>query len=129
MDFDKVFGIHAQALALRAQRAEVIAGNLANADTPGYKARDFDFKKVMQQELGEPVRMQATHQRHIQPDEGLVPPAQLLYRSPTQPSLDGNTVDTEREHTAFSANALEYQASLSFLNGKITGLRKAIRGE
>lgn len=129
MDFDKAFGIHAQALALRSHRAEVIAGNLANADTPGYKARDFDFKQMLKQEVGGSVRMQATHQNHIQPDQGLVPPAQLLYRTPMQPSLDGNTVDTEQEHTAFSANALEYQASLNFLNGKIDGLRKAIRGE
>jgi flagellar basal-body rod protein FlgB len=129
MDFDKAFGIHAQALALRSHRAEVIAGNLANADTPGYKARDFDFKQMLKQEVGGAVRMQATHQNHIQPDQGLVPPAQLLYRTPMQPSLDGNTVDTEQEHTAFSANALEYQASLSFLNGKISGLRKAIKGE
>lgn len=129
MNFDDAFGIHPRALLLRSQRAEVIAANLANADTPGYKARDFDFQKALNQEMQGLVRVHTTHQRHIQPDPGLVPEAQMLYRSPMQPSLDGNTVDTEREHTAFSANAIEYQASLGFLNGKISGLRKALRGE
>jgi flagellar basal-body rod protein FlgB len=129
MNFDDVFGIHPQALMLRARRAEVIAGNLANADTPGYKARDFDFHKVLKQELQSSTRLRTTDQHHIQADAGLVPPAQMLYRTPMQPSLDGNTVDTEQEHTAFSANAIEYQASLGFLNGKISGLRKAIRGD
>ncbi|MDJ0808070.1 MAG: flagellar basal body rod protein FlgB [Gammaproteobacteria bacterium] len=129
MNFDDAFGVHPRALMLRARRAEVIAGNLANADTPGFKARDFDFHKVLNQELQGSVRVRTTNQRHIQPDPGLVPAAQLLYRSPMQPSLDGNTVDTEKEHTAFSANAIEYQASLGFLNGKIRGLRKAIKGE
>jgi flagellar basal-body rod protein FlgB len=73
--------------------------------------------------------MRTTHQGHIQTEQGLVPPAQLLYRTPMQPSLDGNTVDTEQEHTAFSANAIEYQATLSFINSKISGIRKALRGE
>ena len=129
MNFDDIFGVHSQALMLRTKRAEMIAGNLANADTPGYKARDFDFHQVLNQEIQGSVRVRSTNQHHIQPDNGLIPPAQLLYRTPLQPSLDGNTVDTEQEHTAFSANALEYQASLSFLNGKISSLRKAIKGE
>ncbi len=129
MNFDDAFGIHPQALMLRARRSEVIASNLANADTPGYKARDFDFHQLLKRETEGSVRVHTTSQRHIQPDNGLIPPAQMLYRTPMQPSLDGNTVDTEQEHTAFSANAMEYQASLSFLNGKISGLRKAIRGD
>jgi len=129
MRFDDIFGIHSRALMLRAQRAEVLAGNLANADTPGYKARDFDFHKVLRQELQGSVHLRTTSRRHIQPDDGLIPPAQLLYRTPMQASLDGNTVDSEQEHTAFAANAMEYQASLNFLNGTIDGLRKAIRGE
>ena len=129
MNFDDAFGIHPRALMLRSQRAEVIAGNLANSDTPGYKARDFDVHKVLNQELQGSVRVRTTSQRHIQPDNGLIPAAQMLYRTPMQASLDGNTVDTEKEHTAFSANSIEYQASLGFLNGKISGLRKAIKGE
>ncbi|MEJ2590471.1 MAG: flagellar basal body rod protein FlgB [Candidatus Thiodiazotropha sp.] len=129
MNFDDAFGIHERALLLRSQRAEVIAANLANADTPGYKARDFDFKSMLAGEMTPSSRVQTTDSRHIQPDQGVVSPAELLYRTPMQPSLDGNTVDTELEHNAFSANAIEYQATLSFLNDKISGIRKALRGE
>jgi flagellar basal-body rod protein FlgB len=129
MKFDDAFGIHERALQLRSQRAEVLAANLANADTPGFKARDFDFKALLDGEVGNGSRMRTTQQGHIQSEQGLVPPAQLLYRTPMQPSLDGNTVDTEQEHTAFSANAIEYQATLTFINSKIAGIRKALRGD
>ena len=129
MGFDDVFGIHERALVLRSQRAEVLAANLANADTPGYKARDFDFKALLSEEMGQGERMRTTHPSHIQTEAGPVPPAQLLYRVPTQPSLDGNTVNTEQEHAAFSSNAIEYQTSLSFVNSKISGVRKALKGE
>lgn len=129
MQFDDLFGIHERALLLRSQRAEVLASNLANADTPGYKARDFDFKAMLANEVDNSSRMRTTDNGHIQTEEGMVPPSQLLYRTPMQPSLDGNTVDTEQEHAAFSANALEYQASLTFVNSKISGIRKALRGE
>lgn len=129
MNFDDVFGIHEQALLLRSQRAEVLAANLANADTPGYKARDFDFKAQLARELETGSRLRTTDSRHIQTEQGTVPPAQLLYRTPLQPSLDGNTVDTEQEHTAFGVNAIEYQATLTFINNQINGIRKALRGE
>lgn len=129
MNLDNAFGIHERALLLRSQRAEVLAANLANADTPGYKARDFDFKAMLANEVDNSSRLRTTSRQHIQTEAGMVPPAQLLYRTPMQPSLDGNTVDTEQEHTAFSANAIEYQASLTFLNSTITGIRKALRGE
>lgn len=129
MKFDDAFGIHERALLLRSQRAEVLAANLANADTPGYKARDFDFKSMLASEMEPAARMRTTDSRHIQPDQGSVAASQLLYRTPMQPSLDGNTVDTEQEHTAFSANAIEYQATLTFINNRISGIRKALRGE
>jgi len=129
MNFDDAFGIHERALLLRSQRAEVLAANLANADTPGYKARDFDFKSMLANEVDSRSRLLTTRSGHIQTEEGMVPPAQLLYRTPMQPSLDGNTVDSEQEHTAFSANAIEYQASLTFINSKIAGIRKALKGE
>ncbi|MET0050026.1 MAG: flagellar basal body rod protein FlgB [Candidatus Thiodiazotropha sp.] len=129
MNFDDVFGIHERALVLRSQRAEVLASNLANADTPGFKARDFDFKAMLQSEMSDTVRLRTTNTSHIQTESGPIPPAQLLYRVPSQPSLDGNTVDTEQEHAAFGSNAIEYQASLSFVNSKISGLRKALKGE
>ncbi|MEW8508602.1 MAG: flagellar basal body rod protein FlgB [Candidatus Thiodiazotropha sp.] len=129
MNFDDLFGIHERALVLRSERAEVLAANLANADTPGYKARDFDFKTMLNSEMKSSSRLMTTDSRHIQPESGPVPPSQLLYRNPSQPSLDGNTVDTEREHVEFSTNAVEYQASLSFINSKISGIRKALKGE
>jgi flagellar basal-body rod protein FlgB len=129
MNFDDVFGIHEQALLLRSRRAEVLAANLANADTPGYKARDFDFKSLLAKEVDGGSRMRTTHGLHISSEQGVVPSSQLAYRVPMQPSLDGNTVDTEQEHTAFSVNAIEYQASLTFINNQISGIRKALRGD
>ncbi len=129
MKLGDALGLHEQALKLRGRRAEVLAANIANADTPGYKARDFDFQKLLQQEVGDATRLKTTQTGHIQPESGLVPPSQMGYRVPNQPSLDGNTVDTQLEHTAFAANALEYQASLRFISGRIRGLMTAIRGQ
>jgi flagellar basal-body rod protein FlgB len=129
MNFDDTFGIHERALLLRSQRAEVLAANLANADTPGYKARDFDFKSMLANEVDNSSRMRTTNSGHIESDQGVVPASQLLYRTPMQPSLDGNTVDSEQEHSAFSSNAIEYQATLTFINSKINGIRKALRGD
>ncbi len=128
MKFDDVFGVHPQALLLRQRRAEVLASNLANADTPGYKARDFDFHSMLNAQMTAPVRMKTTSAGHIQARGGIVPPDRMGYRVPDQPTLDGNTVDTQIEHTAYAENALEYQASLRFLNGKINSLKKAIKG-
>ena len=129
MNFDEIFGIHAQALTFRSKRSEVLSSNLANSDTPGYKARDIDFSQTLKKEVQGVVRVQTSNIRHIQPDSQLPSAAQLLYRTPMQSSLDGNTVDTEQEHVAFAQNAIEYQVSLKFLNDKINGLRKAIKGE
>jgi flagellar basal-body rod protein FlgB len=129
MKLDNVFGIHEQALRLRSRRSEVLASNLANAETPGYKARDFDFRAMLTKEVQQPVRMAATHAGHQRPDGGLVASTQMGYRTPQQPSLDGNTVEVEREQAQFSANALSYQATMRFLDGKIKGLRLAIKGQ
>ena len=128
MKLDNLFGIHEEAMRLRARRSEVLAANLANADTSGYKARDFDFSAMLRKELQGPVRLAATHGRHIRTDSGPVASAQMGYRVPQQPSLDGNTVEVEREQTEFSANAMRYQASLRFLDGRIKGLMLAIKG-
>ena len=128
MKLDDVFGIHEEALRVRARRSEVLASNLANADTPGYKARDFDFQALLRKEIQNPVRLAATHQGHIRNDSGLIASTQMAYRIPQQASLDGNTVETEREQTEFSANAMRYQASLRFLDGRIKGLLTAIKG-
>lgn len=128
MTLDSIFGIHEEALRLRARRSEVLAANMANADTPGYKARDFDFQAMLRKEVGQPVRLAATHSKHLRTDPGPVAGTQLAYRIPQQPSLDGNTVEAEREQTEFSANALRYQASLRFLDSKLKGLKLAIKG-
>ena len=128
MKLDDVFGIHEQALRLRARRTEVLASNLANADTPGYKARDFDFDAMLRKELPPPVRLASTNARHIQADNGIVAVSQMGYRVPQQASLDGNTVEVEREQAEFSANAMRYQASLRFLDGRIKSLKLAFKG-
>ena len=128
MKLDNVFGVHPKALELRSRRAEILAANIVNADTPHYKAKDIDFKSILANETPA-VRMAATHSGHIQADQSLVAPSQLQYRVPMQPSLDGNTVDSQIEYSNFATNALEYQATLRFLNGKVKGLMLALKGQ
>lgn len=129
-NIDSAFGIHAEALALRARRAEVLASNLANTDTPGFKAKDIDFKAVLQQRQAMAVQPLTTEPGHIGglADSG---PSQggNLYRIPNQPSMDGNTVDPHLEKAAFAENAVQYQTSLMLLNGRIRSLMTALRGE
>ncbi len=130
---DKIFGIHAQAMMLRSQRAEVLAANLANADTPGYKARDVDFSQVFATQKGRQslasLQLKRSSSSHISSDRGGAENFPLRYRNPMQPSLDGNTVETQVEQAAFTDNALRYQASLRFAEGKARTLLTAIRGE
>lgn len=131
--FDSALGIHQQALALRSQRAEVLASNIANADTPGYKARDLDFKSAMQNIASQSESRLAssltrTNPKHIQIGTG-GPGVEVMYRIPNQASLDGNTVDGLAEKSAFAENALRYQASLTFLDGKFKGMMAALKGE
>jgi len=134
INIDAAIGIHADALALRSQRAEVLANNLANADTPHYKARDFDFKSALAKAQGQSpinsVRLVNTQPGHIAANAGAGRiDTELQYRIPSQPSLDGNTVDTQIEQAEFAQNAIQYQTSLTFLSGKIRGLLTAIRGD
>lgn len=127
---DQAFGIHAQALKLYGQRAETLAANMANADTPGYKARDIDFKSVLNGVVGGDATMTRSNARHIAPDANLVTGAErLMYRVPLQPSADGNTVDVQAEQAQFTQNAVRHQASFTFLDGTIKNLLSAIRGE
>jgi flagellar basal-body rod protein FlgB len=126
---DNLFGIHATALKLRANRAELLASNIANVDTPNYKARDIDFKHALSQAAKSSGKMTTTNARHITSAGTSKMGTEILYRTPTQPSLDGNTVDLNTERSAFLENSMMYQASLRFLNGKIGGLTTAIRGE
>ncbi|RRJ85014.1 flagellar basal body rod protein FlgB [Aestuariirhabdus litorea] len=134
ISFDKALGIHPAALQFRAQRAEVLANNLANADTPGFKARDIDFASVMKQQLStqgneSAVALEKTHPGHVSGFIDEVEGGELLYRIATQPSVDGNTVDTQREIAEFTQNKIAFDSSFTFLNAKFKGLSTAIRGQ
>lgn len=126
ISFDQALGVHAKALGLRAQRSEVLAGNLANAETPNYLARDMDFYSLLAESQGRGT-LAATDNGHIQP--GGANPGEMMYRVPSQPSIDGNTVDPDQEKAAFAENALRYQVTLRLLSGRIKGMMSAIRGE
>jgi len=131
ISFDSALGIHQQALSLRTKRTEMLASNIANADTPGYKAIDLDFKAALQQSVNERKNAGAlttTHSNHIALNTS-ANNVETLYRVPNQSSLDGNTVDEQLEKSAFAENALRYQASLEFLGGKFRGMLSALKGE
>jgi flagellar basal-body rod protein FlgB len=113
---DDLFGVHGKALALRSQRLGLLASNIANASTPGFKARDIDFAQALASaEQGGNVAsaMQSA----------------TKFRVPLQASLDGNTVELNTEQTKFAENAVAYQTTLSFLNGRIDTLKRALKGE
>jgi flagellar basal-body rod protein FlgB len=137
ISFDSALGIHQQALSLRTQRTEILASNIANADTPGYKARDIDFKSALQasqvsidkrHQLQHSDSLSTTNSRHIKLDRSETN-VETLYRVPNQSALDGNTVDGQLEKSAFAENALRYQASLEFLGRKFKGMLSALKGE
>jgi flagellar basal-body rod protein FlgB len=131
INFDTAFGNHFLALTLREKRAEVLAANLANADTPGYKARDMDFQSLLRGAQGSSATLATTHSSHLNAvgGSGANGRPELLYRTPAQPSLDGNSVESDAEKAFYAENALAYQTSLQFLNGKISSLLTAIRGD
>ena len=109
---DTLFGVHGAALQVRGARMGVLASNIANASTPGFKARDIDFRAALaSMEGGGNVN------------------AATMYRVPTQTSMDGNTVELSHEQTAFAENAIQYQTTLSFLNGRISTISRALKGE
>ena len=130
---DQLFGIHAQAMTLRAQRAELLAANLANADTPNYKARDIDFNVALKDAQGlqttSGVKLAANQVGHISDATNGIGAHAIRYRIPEQASLDGNTVDSDHEKSAFTENALRYQISLSIQSKRISGLIRTLRGE
>ena len=127
--FDNIFGIHEQALLLHGQRLSVLAANLANADTPNYKARDIDFGEVLANGGESSLPMQATQAAHITLQKGELAPGDLKYRNPYQASLDGNTVEMPVEQAAFSQYNVRYQASLTFINLQIAQMQLAIAGQ
>lgn len=131
---DAALRFQQEALNLRAQRQEILAANIANADTPGYQARDLDFaselKKIMvrgREETGG-VSLTLTSAQHIPAQAASTPTVELLYRIPDQPSLDGNTVDMDRERTQFADNSLKYQMGLTALGGQIKGMMNVLQG-
>ncbi len=124
---DSHFDVHARALQYRSDRSRILAANLANADTPHYKARDIEFRQLLNSKTAGTLSIARTHDRHI-PSGARESRPELLYRNPYQPTLDGNTVETEVEQANFTRNAVQYQASLMFISGSIRGLREAITG-
>lgn len=133
ISFDKAFGIHQYTIGARAARAEVLSANIANADTPGYKAKDLDFSAALQQAqsgIESGFSLATSNERHIASTLSSGLTSNIKYRNPDQPDTgDGNSVDVQRERSAFLENGLEYQASLEFLNSRISGLLKAIKGD
>lgn len=128
--FDNVFGIHEQALLLHGQRLSVLAANLANVDTPNYKARDIDFAAVLgNTDADAPLPVTLTNAAHLTMTDGGSPAGELKYRIPYQASLDGNTVEMPVEQAAFAENNVRYQASLMFINNQISLLQFAIAGQ
>ncbi|MEY2994398.1 MAG: Flagellar basal body rod protein FlgB [Pseudomonadota bacterium] len=122
-----VFGNHEKALQLKSQRLELLARNIANADTPNFKARDLDFKAVLSG-LANDTRMDATAAGHYKVGEGLDTNG-LRYRTPFNTSFDGNTVELNVEQAQFGKATADYQATLSFLESRVSGMRRALKGE
>ncbi len=142
---DDYLGIHANSIKLRSQRTRVLASNIANADTPNYKARDMAFAEVLR-DAGGPAQMTTrklslsrsqgnssgmslTNDRHINGRQSAGTSAPLMYRQPQEASLDGNTVDKDMEQARFAENTIRYQASLEFINKRVSGLIRALRSE
>jgi len=129
ISFDKALGNIPGNLKLYAERSSLLASNLANADTPGFKARDIDFRTVLAKAGGAQMALKTTQGAHLGGASSAMSEATKLYRIPIQPSIDGNTVDSQVEQAQFTKNAIHYQSTLTFLNGKFRGLMLAIKGE
>ena len=120
-----IFGVHEKAMSLRQRRLALLGQNIANADTPHYKAKDIDFKKIMAKEtdfsikLSQPGHMNSTNSRN----------STLIFRTPNNPAADGNTVELNYEQAQFGKESARYTATLQFLENRIGGIRRALRGE
>jgi flagellar basal-body rod protein FlgB len=120
------FGIHEKALGVRNQRMELISANIANADTPSFRAKDLDFQQILSN--ANPSPMAATNAKHfdtgeVENDNGIV------FRTPYNSSVDGNTVEINVEQAKYGEAAAQYQATLQFLENRISGIRKSLRGD
>jgi len=123
---DQAFGVHEQALGLRSQRMEVLARNIANADTPHFKAQDLDFKTMLKS--AQQTALGTTHASHL-PTDLTEQQNGLMYRVPFNVAFDGNTVELSVEQAKYGQSAADYQATLSILENRISGIRKALRGD
>lgn len=133
---DRLFGIHDDALMLQERNLKLRAENIANADTPGYKAREMSFDRAMESALqtkstadpGSPGRLLTNDPRQI---GGVASSSSVQegYSIPDQPALDGNTVDLDRERVGYTQDAVGYQTTLSFLNSRISGIKSALKGQ
>ncbi len=129
--FDSILGIHEKALHVQSKRTELLAANLANAETPGYKARDIDFRSALNSasnNMKSAGSLHTTSNRHIQP-QGTFQGAELQYRQPLQDSLDGNSVEPHVEIAEYTENSVRYMASLNFVGGKLNRIITALKGE
>lgn len=122
----KLYGIHADALDLKARRMELLSTNIANADTPGFKAKDIDFRKVLAWEIGKGV-VKTTHEKHLASPFAL--DGGEVYTIPYNTAVDGNTVEIGLEQAKFGKAAVEYQATLDFLQGRVNSFKRALKGE
>ena len=125
ISFDKALGVHPYALQLRAERAQILASNLANVDTPGYLARDIDYQQILGDVADDVARGMSSESVNNSAEAHL---QELMFRVPFQSSADGNTSELGVEQSKFGNNAMDFQTSLTFLNMKISGLAKAIEG-
>ena len=134
LDINQVFAPHERVLTAASQRMELLAANMANADTPNYKARDLDFRAALNAagyaDAGGGLPLSTTQGTHLSgPGGSAGPQGALRYRNPLAPALDGNTVDVQVEQAAFAENAVRYQATLTFINSRLRGLMTAITGQ
>lgn len=129
LNLDSYFGVHAKALIARDERASQLAQNIANVNTPNYKAMDVDFNELLAAKMAtsSSQKPQVTSANHIDTNTDFS--TQLKYRKASHVSLDGNTVDKDMETAEFARNSLNYQASLSFLDNKIKSMMMALKGE
>ncbi|WP_067099981.1 flagellar basal body rod protein FlgB [Marinomonas atlantica] len=127
ISFKDAFAGHDQMLLFRTARASVLANNIANSDTPHYKARDMSFESMLSSERNR-ISLSGNDDQHIAGQSSLSSTDELLYRNPSQPSLDGNTVDMQREQSEFAQNSLQFDTSFMFLDRKISGMKKALTG-
>ncbi|WP_324780756.1 flagellar basal body rod protein FlgB [Thiobacillus sedimenti] len=130
---DDMLNFHAQALRIREQRQQVLASNIANADTPNYKARDLDFRAALQGALqgasaSAAGALATTSPRHLEGPSGPASEPGLLYRTPAQGSVDGNTVNMDAERAAFADNAVHYEFDLTRITQQIKTMLAAIQG-